>query len=110
MQTQKSSFAIATGVAASKIKHDDRDNIASFTLRTGDGMIYVKVAGHLIPHLQKGDHLSVVGYLSSRHSRCGSMMFLHATVILTAAYPTIWDDIGIPALLRTIYALEKGSL
>ncbi len=109
MQAQKSSFAIATGVATSKIKYDDND-IAGFTLRTGDGMIYVKVARHLLPHLQKGDHLSVVGYLSSQHSRCGSMMFLHATVILASSYPNIWDDIGIPALLRTIYALEKRSI
>ncbi len=108
MQPDKTSFVIATGTVASKVKYHP-DGSARFTLKNTDGIILVKATQHLVPHLHKNDPLSVAGYLASFHTRCGSQLFLCATVILTASYPRLWDDIGVPALLRTIYALEKGS-
>lgn len=107
MKPDKTSFVIATGVVASTVKYQS-DN-AAFTLRNTDGVILVKVPRHLVPQLRKNAPVSVVGYLASFHSRCGAQLFLCATVILTASYPRLWDDIGVPALLRTIYALEKET-
>jgi len=101
---EKMSFAIATGTIASRITVSD--GMASFSLRTAEANLHVKLPQPLLPRLQKHDHISVVGHLSSFHNRCGSQAFISAAVILTGSYARLWDDIGVPALLRTILLLE----
>ncbi len=105
---EKTSFAIVTGQVVSKVKNYP-DGTAGFTLRNVDGVIYIKTRRHLLPHLKKNDRVSVVGHLASNQTGCGARMFVHAAAILTAPYPRLWDDIGIPALLRTIYGLEQAQ-
>jgi len=101
----KQSFAVVTGTVASKIQLDPAGT--RFTLRNADGVVYVKTRLAL-PQLQRHTPVSVVGYLASYHHRHGgSQLFLQAALVLTAPYPRLWDDIGVPALLRTVLALEE---
>lgn len=106
----KTSFVIITGTVISSVKNvNHTDKLVQFTLRNTDSIVMVRAVRHLVPHLHKNDHVSVVGHLASQHSRCGAQLFLQATIILTTSYPRLWDDIGVPALLRAIYALERAK-
>jgi len=105
-QFNKQSIAIATGTIISRIRYEN--HTTRFTLKNADGLIYIKAPLHL--SLKKNDPVSVIGYLASHHhQRCGSHLFVQALMVLTADYPKLWDDIGIPALLRTVHALENAT-
>ena len=106
MLFNKQSVAIATGIIVSRIRYID--HCTHFTLKNADGLIYVKAPIHL--SLKKNDPVSVIGYLVSySHKKCRTHLFVQALMVLTADYPKLWDEIGIPALLRTVHALETQS-
>jgi len=109
MTPNKPSLAIATGQVASAPKPCSDNRAVCFTLRNADAVIFVKLPAPLAPRLQKGDSVSVVGHLASFHNRCGSQLFLQAAIVLTAPFPDLWADIGVPAMLRTIAALAREA-
>ena len=102
----KQSIVIATGVIVSRVRY--RDYTTRFTLKNTDGLILVNAPLRLA--LKKGDPVSIIGYLGAHlNPKCSPHPILQAVMVLSAVYPKLWDDIGIPALLRAVHALETQS-